>query len=103
MEPKVVELELAGRRFSIEVGRVAKQSGGSALVRYGDSVVLVTATAASTAREGGDFLPLTVDYQEKTYPPPARSPADSSSARAAERARDSHEEIARQIDLAYRD
>lgn len=67
MEPKVVELELAGRRFSIEVGRVAKQAGGSALVRYGDTVVLVTATAAPTAREHADFLPLTVDYQEKTF------------------------------------
>ena len=67
MQPKVVELELAGRRFSIEVGRMAKQAGGSALVRYGDSMVLVTATAAQTAREHADFLPLTVDYQEKTF------------------------------------
>jgi polyribonucleotide nucleotidyltransferase len=67
MQPKVVELELAGRRFSIEVGRMAKQAGGSALVRYGDSVVLVTATAAQTAREQVDFMPLTVDYQEKTF------------------------------------
>src|SRR5499425_2867352 len=67
MEPKVVQFELAGRPFSIEVGRLAKQAGGSALVRYGDTVVLVTATAQTTARENVDFLPLTVDYQEKTF------------------------------------
>jgi polyribonucleotide nucleotidyltransferase len=67
MEPKVVSLELAGRPFSIEVGKVARQAAGSALVRYGDTVVLVAATAAPTAREGVDFLPLTVDYQEKTF------------------------------------
>ena len=67
MQAKLVEVELAGRPFSIEVGRIAKQAGGSAFVRYGDSAVLVTATAASTAREGTDFLPLTVDYQEKTF------------------------------------
>ncbi len=67
MEPKVVQVELAGRPFSIEVGKLAKQAGGSALVRYGDTVVLVTATAQPTAREGVDFLPLTVDYQEKTF------------------------------------
>jgi polyribonucleotide nucleotidyltransferase len=67
MEPKVVEIELAGRKFSIESGRLAKQAGGSALVRYGDTVVLVTATAQASARENVDFLPLTVDYQEKTF------------------------------------
>ena len=67
MQSKLVEVELAGRSFSIEVGRIAKQAGGSAFVRYGDSAVLVTATAAATAREGTDFLPLTVDYQEKTF------------------------------------
>ena len=60
MESKVVQFELAGRPFSIEVGRLAKQAGGSALVRYGDTVVLVTATAQTTARENVDFLPLTL-------------------------------------------
>ncbi|MBM4268191.1 MAG: polyribonucleotide nucleotidyltransferase [Deltaproteobacteria bacterium] len=64
---KVVDVELAGRAFSIEVGRLAKQAGGSAFVRYGDTAVLVTATAAPTPRENVDFLPLTVDYQEKTF------------------------------------
>ena len=64
---KVVELDLAGRPFSIEMGRLAKQAGGSALVRYGETVVLVTAVGAKSARDNVDFLPLTVDYQEKTY------------------------------------
>ncbi|HZR81966.1 MAG TPA: polyribonucleotide nucleotidyltransferase [Candidatus Binatia bacterium] len=67
MQPKVVTAQVAGRPISIEVGKLAKQAGGSALVRAGDSVVLVTATAAPTAREQVDFLPLTVDYQEKTF------------------------------------
>jgi polyribonucleotide nucleotidyltransferase len=61
-----VEREIAGRTLSIETGRVAKQAHGSALVRYGDSVVLVTATRAKP-REGIDFFPLTVEYREMTY------------------------------------
>src|SRR4029434_9511592 len=56
-----------GRRLSIEVGRMARQAGGSALVQYGDTVVLVTATEAKEARENIDFFPLTCDYQEKTF------------------------------------
>jgi polyribonucleotide nucleotidyltransferase len=64
---KRVEIEFHGRRLSIEVGRMAKQANGSALVRYGDTVVLVTATAAKEPREAQDFFPLTVDYQEKTF------------------------------------
>jgi polyribonucleotide nucleotidyltransferase len=64
---KRLEKEFHGRTLSIETGRLAKQAGGSALVRYGDTVVLVTATAAREAREGLDFFPLTVDYQEKTF------------------------------------
>jgi polyribonucleotide nucleotidyltransferase len=53
--------------LSIETGRLAKQANGSVVVRYGDTVVLVTACYASAAREGIDFLPLTVDYREYTY------------------------------------
>ncbi len=64
---KKVEIDFHGRRLSIEVGRMAKQAGGSALVQYGDTVVLVTATAAKEARENVDFFPLTCDYQEKTF------------------------------------
>jgi polyribonucleotide nucleotidyltransferase len=64
---KIVERDFHGRKLSIEVGRVAKQASGSALVRYGDTVVLVTAVSTKEAREGIDFFPLTVDYQEKTF------------------------------------
>ncbi len=64
---KRVETDFHGRRLSIEVGRLAKQANGSALVQYGDTVVLVTAVAAREAREAQDFFPLTVDYQEKTF------------------------------------
>jgi polyribonucleotide nucleotidyltransferase len=62
-----VETELSGRKFSIETGRLAKQADGSALVRYGDTVVLVTAVNDKTPRENIDFLPLTVNYMEKAY------------------------------------
>jgi polyribonucleotide nucleotidyltransferase len=62
-----VEIEFHGRPLSIEVGRVAKQADGAALVTYGETVVLVTAGAVKSGREGIDFLPLTCDYQEKTF------------------------------------
>jgi polyribonucleotide nucleotidyltransferase len=57
---------VGGRELTIETGRMAKQAGGSAVVRYGDTMVLVAATASSKPREGVDFLPLTCDYLEKT-------------------------------------
>jgi polyribonucleotide nucleotidyltransferase len=60
-------MELAGRTLTIEVGKLAKQANGAAVVRYGDTVVLVAATASQEAREGSDFFPLTVDYEEKLY------------------------------------
>lgn len=63
----VVELEIAGRTLRLETGRVAKQADGSIWASYGDTVVLATAVASQTAKPGVDFLPLTVDYQEKTY------------------------------------
>jgi polyribonucleotide nucleotidyltransferase len=56
-----------GRSFGIESGKMAKQAGGSVLVKYGDTRVLVTAVSSDTPRPGADFLPLTVDYQEMTY------------------------------------
>src|ERR687889_14193 len=62
-----VELDLAGRTLRLETGRVAKQADGSIWASYGDTVVLATAVASQTAKPGIDFLPLTVDYQEKTY------------------------------------
>src|SRR3954447_3802346 len=55
-----------GRELSIETGRMAKQADGAVVIRYGDSMVLVTAVAASSVRPGIDFMPLTVDYLEKT-------------------------------------
>ena len=64
---KKVELDFHGRPLSIEIGRVAKQADGAALVRYGETVVLVTAVAAKELKLDTDFFPLTVDYQEKTF------------------------------------
>src|SRR6266851_8398448 len=61
------EVIVGDKTLSFETGKLAKQAGGSVLVRYGDSVVLVTACRSSNAREGIDFLPLTVDYREYTY------------------------------------
>jgi len=60
-------IEIGKHRLTLETGRLAKQAGGSVLVRFGDTVVLVTATANQTPREGIDFFPLTVDYREYTY------------------------------------
>ncbi|HZY30145.1 MAG TPA: polyribonucleotide nucleotidyltransferase [Candidatus Methylomirabilis sp.] len=62
-----VERIIEGKSLSVEVGRVARQADGAALVRYGDTVVLVTAVASKQARQGIDFFPLTVDYQERAY------------------------------------
>jgi polyribonucleotide nucleotidyltransferase len=64
---KKVELEFHGRPLSIEVGRMAKQADGAALVQYGETVVLVTAVAAKELKLDTDFFPLTVDYQERTF------------------------------------
>lgn len=58
---------LGGRPLTVEVGKYAKQANGSAMVRYGDTVVLVTATASAEPREGIDFFPMTVDYEERMY------------------------------------
>ncbi|MCL2548386.1 MAG: polyribonucleotide nucleotidyltransferase [Symbiobacteriaceae bacterium] len=62
-----VEMDLAGRKLVLETGRLAKQAGGAVLVSYGDSRVLATATASANPREGIDFFPLTVDYEERHY------------------------------------
>ena len=61
------ETELGGRKLIVETGKMAKQANGAVLVRYGDTAVLVTATMSVEAREGVDFFPLTVDYEEKMY------------------------------------
>lgn len=62
-----VSAMIGERELSIETGKLAKQAHGSAYVRYGDTVVLVTACAADKPREGIDFFPLTVDYRENFY------------------------------------
>lgn len=62
-----VERIIEGKVLSIETGRVARQADGAVLVRYGDTVVLVTAVASKQTRQGIDFFPLTVDYQERAY------------------------------------
>jgi polyribonucleotide nucleotidyltransferase len=61
------DIRIGSRTLSLETGKLAKQADGAVLVRSGDTVVLVTACHAATAREGIDFLPLTVDYREYTY------------------------------------
>ncbi len=61
------QIEIGGRRFTLETGRVAKQADGAVLVRYGDTVVLATVVASKSAVEGQDFFPLTVDYRERAY------------------------------------
>ena len=65
--PQLVQRSVAGRTLSLETGRLAQQADASVLVRYGDSIVLVTVCAASEAVGGMDFVPLTVDYEEKLY------------------------------------
>jgi len=62
-----LQIDLGGRPFSVETGKVAKQANGSVMVQYGETVVLVTAVTSERKREGLDFIPLTVNYQEMTY------------------------------------
>src|SRR5688572_27376312 len=60
-------IKLGNRELTVETGKVAKQADGSVVIRYGDTMVLVTAVSARTAREGLDFFPLTVEYRESSY------------------------------------
>ena len=64
---KSYSMELAGRTLTVDIGRVAKQANGAALMHYGDTTVLATATASKEPREGIDFFPLSVEYEEKRY------------------------------------
>jgi len=64
---KNFSMDLAGRKLTIETGKLAQLANGSVLVRYGDTVVLSTATASAEPREGVDFFPLSVDYEERLY------------------------------------
>lgn len=62
---KKFEMQLAGRTLRADIGRVAAQANGAVLMHYGDTVVLSTATASEKPREGIDFFPLSVEYEEK--------------------------------------
>ena len=64
---KKFETELAGRKLTVETGRVAELANGDAIIHYGDTVVMVNVTASKEPREGIDFFPLSVDYEEKLY------------------------------------
>lgn len=64
---KVYTMDLAGSQLKVTIGKVAEQANGACLVQYGETVVLVTATSSSKPREGIDFFPLSVDYEEKMY------------------------------------
>lgn len=64
---RTYSMDLAGRTLTAEIGRVAEQANGAVLLRYGDTTVLVTATASEKPREGIDFFPLSIDYEERMY------------------------------------
>ena len=65
--PYSFECNIGGRNLTIETGKLANQANAAVSVRYGDTVVLVTACLSTQPREGVDFLPLTVDYEERLY------------------------------------
>ncbi|MBP3677160.1 MAG: polyribonucleotide nucleotidyltransferase, partial [Agathobacter sp.] len=64
---KSYSLDLAGKTLTVEIGRVCAQANGAAILRYGDTTVLSTATASDKPRDGIDFFPLSVEYEEKMY------------------------------------
>mgnify|MGYP000544388787 CR=1 FL=1 len=64
---RVFETEIAGRKLTVETGKMAQLANGSCLVRYGETAVLVTATASAKPRDGIDFFPLSVDFEERMY------------------------------------
>ena len=64
---KVFTTEIGGREVKVEVGKYAQQANGSCIVRCGETVVMVNVAMAPVAREGMDFFPLSVDYEEKMY------------------------------------
>jgi polyribonucleotide nucleotidyltransferase len=66
-KPHSVEIDWGGRPLKLETGKIARQADGAVMATYGETIVLATVVAAKSAKDGIDFLPLTVDYQEKTY------------------------------------
>lgn len=67
MDHRIYEMELGGRTLSVDTGKYAEQAGGACLIRCGDTVVLVTATASKHQRQGIDFFPLSIEFEEKKY------------------------------------
>ena len=67
MENKIYSIELAGRTMTFETGKLAGLANGSVLVKYGDTTVLVNATASKEPKDGIDFFPLSVEYNERHY------------------------------------
>lgn len=68
MQGKTFTMELAGKTLTIETGKYCEQAGGSAFVRMGDAVVMVNATVAKQPRDGVDFLPLSIEFEERCIP-----------------------------------
>ena len=64
---KTFSMDLAGRKLTIETGKLAQLASGACMVRYGDTVVMSSATMSKKPREGIDFFPLSVDYEERLY------------------------------------
>lgn len=64
---RTYSMDLAGRELSVEIGRIAELANGAAIVRYGETVVLVAVAASQKPRDGIDFFPLSIDYEEKLY------------------------------------
>ena len=82
MEARKYTMDFAGRPLTFEFGRYAELAAGSVLLRYGDTVVMVNVTYSETPREGQDFFPLSVDFEEKrSNTRPARFPAALSNAK----------------------
>ncbi|HHX30659.1 MAG TPA: hypothetical protein GX720_05465, partial [Clostridiaceae bacterium] len=67
MQKRIYEMQLMGAPLTLETGELAQFANGAVLVRYGDTVILTTVTASTEPREGIDFFPLSVDYEEKMY------------------------------------
>nr|SUY23288.1 polynucleotide phosphorylase/polyadenylase [Clostridioides difficile] len=66
-EHKIFKMDFAGRELSVEIGKICEMASGSCIVRYSDSMVMVNTTKSAKPRDGIDFFPLSVDYEEKLY------------------------------------
>ena len=66
-EHKIFKMDLAGRELSVEIGKIAELAAGSAILRYGETMVMVNVSKSAKPRDGIDFFPLSVDYEEKLY------------------------------------